>query len=74
MPGNTLLSLMREHAMRYGVRIVCDTVDRLTRDEDGRFIAETATRTVRSRMVLLATGCVDREPDLPDIPEATRKG
>lgn len=74
IPGDTLLSRMRAHATRYGAQIMGDTVDRLTRDEDGCFIAETATRTVRSRMVLLATGCVDREPELPEIPEATRNG
>ncbi|SFH41689.1 thioredoxin reductase (NADPH) [Palleronia marisminoris] len=74
IPGNTLLSRMREQAMRYGSRIVSDTVHRLRRDPDGSFLAETSAGTVRSRMVLLATGCVDREPDLPDIPEATRNG
>lgn len=74
LPGETLLSRMRDQAERYGARILQETVQRLDRGADGGFIAETATRTVRSRMVLLATGCVDREPELPDIPEATRNG
>ena len=74
IPGDTLLSRMREQANRYGSRIVNDTVQGLRRDPDGSFLAETSTGTVRSRMVLLAAGCVDREPELPDIPEATQKG
>lgn len=74
IPGKELLSRMREQAERYGARIVQGTVERLRRDEDGYFVAETATGIVRSRTALLAAGCVDREPELPDIPEATRNG
>ena len=74
LAGDALLSRMREQAARYGAHIVGETVQRLSRDADGSFTADTATRAVRSRTVLLASGCVDREPELPDIPEATRNG
>lgn len=72
--GGDLLSRMREQAERYGTRIVADAVRGFRRDADGCFAVETGTETVRSRMVLLATGCVDREPELPDPPEATQHG
>ena len=32
------------------------------------------SRTIRARRVLLATGAVDVEPDLPDLPDAIRRG
>ena len=72
--GDELLSRMREQAERYGARITHDTVHRLRRDAAGHFVTESGTRTVRSPMVLLAAGCVDREPELPHLPEATQEG
>jgi thioredoxin reductase (NADPH) len=37
-------------------------------EEDG------ATRRLRARRVLLATGALDVEPALPDLPDAVRRG
>lgn len=72
--GTGLLFRLRQQAETYGATIIDDAVHRLTREADGSFVAETRTGMVRSRMVLLAAGCVDREPELPDRSNATQKG
>ncbi|TCZ55600.1 NAD(P)/FAD-dependent oxidoreductase [Roseicella aquatilis] len=77
-PGPELLRRERETLARYGVRIEAGTVARLDRDRGGFTAALHAagggTRLVRARRALLATGAVDVEPDLPDLPDAVRRG
>jgi thioredoxin reductase (NADPH) len=76
--GPEILRRERETAERYGVRIEAGTVARLERGRDGFIAAMKAagggSRTIRARRVLLATGAVDVEPDLPDLPDAVRRG
>ncbi|MDO9708702.1 NAD(P)/FAD-dependent oxidoreductase [Paracraurococcus lichenis] len=76
--GKDILRRDRETVARYGVAVLDATVARLSRDRDG-FTASAheaggGNRAIRARRVLLATGAVDVEPDLPDLPDAVRRG
>jgi thioredoxin reductase (NADPH) len=76
--GPEILRRDRETAARYGVTVEPGTVATLARDDQG-FSAATrspagGSRTIQARRVLLATGAVDVEPDLPDLPDAVRRG
>lgn len=76
--GPEILSRQRDHVARYGVRPVAGEVLWLEKRPD-RFVAEMrtrdgATRRLAARRVLLATGSIDNEPDLPDLPDAVRRG
>jgi thioredoxin reductase (NADPH) len=78
--GTDLLVRQRAHAERYGAPIMAGTVTGLVRESRGGFIAELkelgemGSRHIRARMVLLATGALDIEPELPDIRQAIRRG
>lgn len=63
--GVDLLARMREQAVRYGARIVNDTVHGISLD-DGVFTGTMSYR-LRARSVVLATGIVDTLPDSPDV-------
>ncbi len=76
--GREILTRQREHLARYGMRVVAGAVRALRKDERG-FAAGIeagtgAVREVRARRVLLATGADDVEPDLPNLPDAVRRG
>ncbi|WP_128255813.1 NAD(P)/FAD-dependent oxidoreductase [Falsirhodobacter deserti] len=76
--GPEILARQRANVEQYGVRILGGRVTRLRKRPDG-FAAsvrcdEGEEREVRARRVLLATGAVDIEPDLPDLPDAVRRG
>jgi thioredoxin reductase (NADPH) len=76
--GHEILARARAHAGRYGVRPLAGTVEVLERCEGG-FVAHVETeagerQSLRARRVVLATGAVDVEPDLPDLPDAVRRG
>src|SRR4051812_41704037 len=76
--GPEILRRDRETVERYGVPIEAGTVARLERGRDGFSAAMKAagggSRMIRARRVLLATGAVDVEPELPDLPDAVRRG
>lgn len=71
--GPELLALMRRQAERYGAPIRSGTVTELRHDGEV-FEARFDDRLVRARTVLLATGIVDHEPDLPNIRQVVRDG
>ncbi|MBM6592583.1 NAD(P)/FAD-dependent oxidoreductase [Microvirga pudoricolor] len=77
--GPEILDRQRAHVGKYDVPVVDGTVTELRKQPD-RFIAFIDDReTGRSlqivaRRVLLATGAVDVEPDLPDVPNAVQRG
>ena len=76
--GRDIIARQRDHAGRYGARVVAGTVTAL-RKTPGGFVAAVeedggGLRRVEARRVLLATGSVDLEPDLPDLPGAVRRG
>ncbi|WP_455991071.1 NAD(P)/FAD-dependent oxidoreductase [Methylorubrum extorquens] len=78
--GQEILARQREHIGRYGTQLVNGTVTALRKVEEGFAVSfeEGArvriSREVRARQVLLATGADDVEPDLPDLPDAIRRG
>jgi len=74
IPGADLLQRLREQASRYGARIVEDHVDRVARAEEGGFVARCATQALVARTLVLATGVVDIEPQLPNLHDAIRRG
>lgn len=76
--GLDILERQRSHLRHYGVAIESGTITALSKQTDG-FIAQMtdeagALRSLAARRVLLATGSVDVEPDLPDLPDAIRRG
>ncbi len=75
--GRDLRARQREHGARYGVPVLSGTVAEIRREPEGfkaRIEAGDGIREVAARRVLLATGAVDVEPDLPDLPDAVRRG
>lgn len=79
IPGKEILSRQAEHLLKYGGGVRKGRVTSLSRLEDG-FSARVedleggGALDVHARRVLLATGADDIEPDLPDLPDAVRRG
>ena len=76
--GPEILARQRDHLSRYGVTAQAGTVTRIEKTPEC-FIADVEAaegdaRRVRSRRVLLASGSIDNEPDLPDLPNAIQRG
>ena len=63
--GNELLERLRTQLQRYGGEVTPARVERVQRSPDGLFHAETSAGPVVARTLLLATGVVDLDPDLP---------
>ncbi len=78
IPGPELLLRMRTQAEIYGAGFAHGMVDKLIREDgpDGALFTATDARggSWRARMVILATGVRDREPELPDLFDAIRRG
>lgn len=73
--GAELLSRMRSQAEKYGASITRGTVVKLARDRGGCFAATTLdSREIRAETVILASGVIDQEPDLPNVRDAVREG
>jgi thioredoxin reductase (NADPH) len=78
IPGPEILARARQSLEKYGTRIQSGTVSGLRKQPD-RFIAIVEgegghIEQISARRVLLATGSVDIEPDLPDMPNAVQRG
>jgi thioredoxin reductase (NADPH) len=76
--GRDILARQRANLEQYGPCIEAATVVGLRRQPD-RFLAmvekgDGSTDQIVAKRVLLATGAVDVEPDLPDVPNAVRRG
>lgn len=71
--GNELLTRFRAHAEEYGVPVVKAHIEQLTRG-DGCFVASDGGRQWRARSVILATGVIDRLPDLAGVEDAIASG
>ena len=72
--GDELLARLRAQAERYGARIVGGAVEAIAL-ESGVFVATTGDgATVRARKVVLATGIVDKEPEIANLREAIDAG
>jgi thioredoxin reductase (NADPH) len=76
--GKEILARARANLEQYGDCILPGMVTGLRKQPD-RFIAvvednDGSTSQIAARRVLLATGAVDIEPDLPDVPNAVQRG
>jgi thioredoxin reductase (NADPH) len=72
--GPEILARQREHLERYSVPVIGMRIERLWR-EGRHFLADIGQgEPIHARNVLLATGAVDVEPALPDLPDAVRRG
>ncbi len=72
--GNALLDLMTAQAARYGAPIRQAQVDAISAAPEGGFAFAIDGATRQARTILLATGVVDIEPDLANIPSAVARG
>ncbi|MDB5456319.1 MAG: NAD(P)/FAD-dependent oxidoreductase [Caulobacter sp.] len=71
--GEALLARLRDQATRYGARIRAGQADHFERQADGFRLALT-DGVVGAPFVLLATGVLDRKPDLAGIDAAIHRG
>jgi len=71
--GADLLDRLRRQARRYGAVLRHGEVTGIERVEQG-FIASCGEDRIGARTVLLATGVIDKEPDLPNLKDAIRSG
>lgn len=72
--GPELLSRMRAQAGSFGAKIVNGQVERVEAITDGFRLLLKGGGTLQARFLVLATGVVDREPDLPDLFGAVQRG
>lgn len=73
--GKEILRRLRSQAEHYGAPILEDQVISLSRTAAGRFMATTRKgETFQAHFVLMATGVVDIEPELPNLKNAIRQG
>lgn len=73
--GERLLARMRAQADRHGAQVVPAAVTAIVREpgEHGLFHLTSDAGAARARAVILATGVVDREPELPDAFDAVKR-
>ncbi|WP_239025111.1 NAD(P)/FAD-dependent oxidoreductase [Rhodoligotrophos defluvii] len=75
IPGRDLLTRLHRQAQRYGSDLRHGTVADLSRQGDGTFLARTDDdREITARTVLIATGIVDNQPDLPSLRRLIEEG
>ncbi len=72
--GTELLDRLRAQAVRYGAQIVAGRVERIERIAGGAFAVQSTAAPIEARMLMLATGVVDVEPDLPNLRDVIRRG
>jgi len=70
--GTDLLARIRAQAERFGADIVEGQVEAVTPDGDG-FVVSVDGQPHRARAVLVATGVVDKVPNLPGVEDAVRR-
>ncbi len=73
IPGPEILGRQRAHLDRYQVPVVGEVLALATEGRGFRASLKDG-RELTARHVLLATGARDVEPDLPDLPDAVRRG
>ena len=71
--GDELLERLREQAALYGTHPRRAHVDRIERQGEG-FVAHLDGDSVGARRVLLATGILDKQPEMADLREAIAAG
>jgi thioredoxin reductase (NADPH) len=73
IPGTALLERLRRQLADVDGEVVPGRVDALLQTDDG-FEARAGADTVRARMVVMATGILDREPRVPGIADLRKRG
>ena len=71
--GTELLKRLRAQGERYGVNVKRALVEKLE-PSDGGFVADLGGEKVFARKVLLATGIVDKEPEMKGLTDAIHEG
>lgn len=71
--GTELLNRLRAQAEKYGVHVRRALVEKLD-TSDGGFVADLGDEQIHARKVLLATGIVDKEPEMKGLKEAIHEG
>jgi thioredoxin reductase (NADPH) len=71
--GTELLSRMRAQAVRYGAEIVAGEVTGIAAVHGG-FNTTIAEQRIEARTIILATGVIDAEPELPNLYQAVQRG
>jgi thioredoxin reductase (NADPH) len=71
--GTELLERLRAQGERYGVQVKRALVEKLEA-ADGGFVADLGGEKIQARKVLLATGIVDKEPEMKGLREAIHEG
>ena len=71
--GRSLLRELTSQALRYGAQIISGNVHSIAQASTG-FAVSIGDRVLSSRFVILATGVVDRLPDIPGASEALGRG
>jgi thioredoxin reductase (NADPH) len=72
--GVELLSRMHAQATKYGARFLHGTVAQLACLPDGTFEATLEGTPIKAKTIILATGVIDKEPELPNLFNAVQKG
>lgn len=72
--GPEILARQRAHVAQYGVDVRRDAITRVQPLAEGFAVDLAGGGALKARHVLLCTGSVDLEPDLPDVPDAIRRG
>ncbi|MFC6824192.1 NAD(P)/FAD-dependent oxidoreductase [Halopelagius fulvigenes] len=72
--GKQLSELAVRQLEEYGGDFHPDAVERIERDDDGRFRVEASHATVTAERVVLATGFSDEEPGVPELRRFTGRG
>ena len=71
--GAELLARLRDQAERYGARVTEGLVEAIAREGE-TFRARTTAGTIEARRVVIATGIVDKEPEIANLREAIAAG
>src|SRR4051794_24198723 len=72
--GDELIGRLRTQAERYGAELRHARIRTLEQADDGSFVTWMDEQEVHARTLVIATGVVDVEPVLPDLPNVIRCG
>lgn len=74
IPGSELINRIKAQAAEYGAAFMDAEVSALVREVDGVFALTVGNETILAKFVVLATGVVDIDPELPGVERAIERG
>ncbi len=74
IPGRELVERMRQQAQKYGANIVPATVTEVVRSANTFAVTTAEGKVYEAKTIILATGVVDIEPELPNVEGAIARG